>query len=89
VMAVTSPQPFAFLTSIYKDPTKPDNLRMDAAKVAIRYERPALVPIEQAPETDFVPLVERLKEYARRDLIEANAPKVIELKKSSHTNELD
>jgi hypothetical protein len=85
----------AYLTSIYKDPAKPDNLRMDAAKVAIRYERPALAPIEQPPERDFIPLAERLKEYERRDrieaerlkeyehrdLIEANARKVVELKK--------
>jgi hypothetical protein len=53
-------------------------LRMDAAKVAIRYERPALVPIEQPPERDSIPLVERLKYYRRRDLIEANAAKAIE-----------
>ena len=68
----------AYLTSIYKDPAKPDNLRMDAAKVAIRYERPALIPVEQAPYPDFVPLAVRLKEYARQDLIEANAAKAIE-----------
>jgi hypothetical protein len=41
----------AYLTSIYKDPAKPENVRMDAAKAAIRYERPALAPVEQAPET--------------------------------------
>ena len=32
----------AYLMSVYKDPLKPENLRIDAAKAAIRYERPAL-----------------------------------------------
>jgi len=73
----------AYLASIYKNPAKPDNLRMDAAKVAIRYERPALAPVEQAPESDFVPLPERLKGYAREDLIQANASKVVEGEKPS------
>ena len=63
----------AYLISIYKDPTKPENLRMDAAKVAIRYERPALASVEQAPQRDFIPLAERLKFYASRDHAEADA----------------
>jgi hypothetical protein len=54
----------AYLMSIYKDPTMPENLRIDAAKAAIRYERPALAPVEQQAERDFVPLAERLKAYA-------------------------
>src|SRR5712671_4968454 len=39
----------AYLMSVYKDPSKPENLRIDAAKAAIRYERPALAPVAQAP----------------------------------------
>jgi hypothetical protein len=73
----------AYLTSIYKDPAKPENLRIDAAKVAIRYERPALAPVEQARQGDFIPLAERLEEYERRDLIKANANTIVELKKPS------
>jgi hypothetical protein len=72
----------AYLTSIYKDPTKPENLRIDAAKTAIRYERAALAAVERAPESDFVPLAERLKAYARRDAMEASAAKVVDLRKS-------
>ena len=71
----------AYLMSIYKDPTMPENLRIDAAKAAIRYERPALAPVEQQAERDFVPLAERLKAYAREDEINASAPKVVQLKK--------
>jgi hypothetical protein len=67
----------AYLISIYKDPAKPENLRIDAAKVAIRYERPALSPVEQARESDVVPLRERLKFYARKELAEADAAKLI------------
>lgn len=71
----------AYLMSVYKDPSKPENLRIDAAKAAIRYERPALAPVEQATESDFVPLAERLKAYEREDEITASASKVVELKK--------
>jgi hypothetical protein len=71
----------AYLMSIYKDRSKPENLRVDAAKAAIRYERPALAPVEQATESDFVPLAERLKAYEREDEITASASKVVELKK--------
>ena len=38
----------AYLMSVYKDPSKPENVRIDAAKAAIRYERPA---IAEAPST--------------------------------------
>ena len=59
----------AYLISVYKDPSKPENLRIDAAKAAIRYERPALAPVEQGgPESDYVPLHERLAAYEREDL---------------------
>ncbi len=51
------------------DPSKPETLRLDAAKAAIRYERPALSPVEQQGESDFVPLPERLKAYLREDAI--------------------
>ena len=72
----------AYLISIYKDPLKPENLRIDAAKAAIRYERPAIAPVERRdPESDFVPLAERLAYYERRDEIEASETKVVELKK--------
>ena len=71
----------AYLMSIYKDPTMPENLRIDAAKAAIRYERPALTPVEQATKSDSVPLAERLKAYLREDEIKASAPKVVQLKK--------
>ena len=50
----------AFLMSVYKDPSKPENVRIDAAKAAIRYERPPLAPVEQ-PQRDFVPIAERIE----------------------------
>src|SRR6266852_1806297 len=72
----------AYLMSVYKDPSKPENVRIDAAKAAIRYERPALAPVEQGrPESDFVPLSERLEAYEREDALEASASKVVELNK--------
>ena len=51
----------AYLISVYKDPLKPETLRIDAAKAAIRYERPALAPVEQVTESGIVVLNERLK----------------------------
>jgi hypothetical protein len=72
----------AYLISVYKDPLKPETLRIDAAKAAIRYERPALAPGEQGDrDRDFVPLAKRIEYYERRDAIEASASKVVELKK--------
>jgi hypothetical protein len=71
----------AYLMSIYKDPAKPENFRIDAAKTAIRYERPALAPVEQTTKSDSVPLAERLRAYLREDEIKASAPKVVQLKK--------
>ena len=36
----------AFLMAVYKDPQKPIDQRLDAAKAAIRYEKPALSSVE-------------------------------------------
>jgi hypothetical protein len=72
----------AYLTSIYKDPAKPENVRMDAAKAAIRYERVALAPVEQAPETDFVPLAERLTRYVGTDAWERRPTRLLEWEKA-------
>ena len=36
----------ALLMQIYKDPNQPIELRLDAAKAAIRYEKPALAAVE-------------------------------------------
>lgn len=36
----------ALLMAVYKDPSRPIDLRVDAAKAAIRYEKPALANIE-------------------------------------------
>src|ERR1700722_9208981 len=72
----------AYLTSVYKDPSKPENVRIDAAKAAIRYERPALAPVEQGgPERNSNPLADRIEFYEREEQIEASESKVVELKK--------
>ena len=36
----------AFLMAVYKDPKQPLDLRVDAAKSAIRYEKPALSTVD-------------------------------------------
>jgi len=36
----------AFLMAVYKDPAQPMELRIDAAKAAIRYEKPALAAVD-------------------------------------------
>jgi hypothetical protein len=71
----------AYLMSVYKDPLKPENVRIDAAKAAIRYERPALSPIERRAESDTVPLAERIKSYLRTDTLAADKSKLVEFKK--------
>jgi hypothetical protein len=45
----------ALLMSIYKNTDKPIELRLDAAKAAIRYEKPALASIDQRTEIDMTP----------------------------------
>ena len=50
-IAATLPNAFegdahALLMAVYKDPSNDIDLRVDAAKAAIRYERPALANIE-------------------------------------------
>lgn len=64
--------------SIYKDPTHAIELRMDAAKAAIRYETPTLTPVAlKKTEEEVGPLAERLKAYAMQDAIEASEGKVV------------
>jgi hypothetical protein len=71
----------AFLTSIYKDPAKPENLRIDATKVAIRFERAPLAPRKEASKTDVVPLAERLRAYAAEAATQKSGAKVVDLRK--------
>lgn len=40
----------AFLIAIYKNQEQPMDLRLDAAKAAIRYEKPALASVEVSAE---------------------------------------
>jgi hypothetical protein len=73
----------AYLMAIYKDPTKDDAVRMDAAKAAIRYELPTFSPVEQRssrPGDDALTLSERLQVLTSLDA-EESARRVIELKK--------
>lgn len=42
----------AYLMTVYKDPNQPENFRLDAAKAAIRFERPQLAHIESKNETE-------------------------------------
>jgi hypothetical protein len=54
----------AYLMAIYKDPLQETAVRIDAARAA---QKPRLSPVEpQSAHDDHVPLVERLKAYARR-----------------------
>lgn len=43
----------AFLMSVYKDPSQPMPLRLEAAGKAIRYEKPALATVEQKGEIRY------------------------------------
>jgi hypothetical protein len=52
----------AFLQVLYRDETKPVELRLDAAKAAIRYEKPALASV-QASGKDGGPIVVEIIEF--------------------------
>ena len=43
----------AYLMSVYKNPTQPENFRLEAAKAAIRFEKPQLAHIESTNETEI------------------------------------
>lgn len=79
----------AYLMAIYKDPAKPEALRIDAAKAAIRYERPTLSPVEQPsgkPGADALTLPERLEVLTRldqEDTIKASGGKVVAITRKS------
>ena len=47
----------ALLVMVYKDPTLPLELRIDAAKAAIRYEKPALAQVRANVEGDVTSYV--------------------------------
>jgi hypothetical protein len=44
----------AFLILTYKDKSLPHNLRLDAAKAAIRFEKPALTAVDAHSKTETV-----------------------------------
>src|SRR5437773_2759704 len=71
----------AYLIAIYKDPRQETSVRIDAAKAALPYEKPRLAPVEaRRASDDHIPLVERLKAYARDEAIEGSGGNVVELK---------
>lgn len=51
----------AYLISVYKNPTYETPMRVDAAKAAIRYEKPALSTIDAKVEADIVASVQRIE----------------------------
>jgi len=71
----------AFLRSVYKGTLYPFETRLDAAKAALPYEmtKPVATPGANLGG-EMIPLVERLRYYARRDAIKASNNKVVELK---------
>lgn len=42
----------AFLMAVYKNPALPMNVRLDAAKAAISYEKPKLASVEHSSDSD-------------------------------------
>lgn len=52
----------AFLMSVYKDPSQPVELRLEAAGKAIRYEKPALASVENKGEIRWTVSAEPLTE---------------------------
>lgn len=55
----------ALLVAVYKDPANEWNLRLDAAKAAIRYEKPALAAIEHSGDMTLA-TVSQLTPAARK-----------------------
>jgi hypothetical protein len=71
----------ALLCAIYQDPLWPTELRIEAAKAALAFEKPKPAPEQPKPPGDTIPLVERLKYYERRDAIEESKGKVVVMRR--------
>jgi hypothetical protein len=52
----------ALLMAVYKDPQQPLDLRMEAAKAAIAYEKPRLAAIEHGGSLGIITHEDRLRE---------------------------
>jgi|SRR5829696_1989446 len=78
----------AFLQGVYKGTLYPFETRLDAAKAALPYEmaKPVATPGANLGG-EMIPLVERLRLYARRDAIEASKDNVVELKQPAGRDE--
>ena len=74
-------QPNAALVETLRQIVGADTLALDAAKAAAPHAHPRAGSAgEGGGAKDVVPLAERLAYYARRDAIEDNRGKVVELK---------
>jgi hypothetical protein len=63
-----------------RDETADPHPRLEAAKAALPFCHPRLAPVApKHSDPDFVPLVERLKAYAREAAIEAADNEIVEL----------
>ena len=71
----------ALLMLCYKNPDLPITVRLDAAKAALPYEKPRLVPAEVRPHEQEISLADRLKAYAREEEVEASGGKVVAMPK--------
>ena len=78
----------AFLQGVYKGTLYPFETRLDAAKAALPFERmkPAGAPAAHG-EPAMLPLLERLRYYAREDAIDGSKGKVVELKQPAGRDE--
>jgi hypothetical protein len=63
-----------------RDETADPHAQLDAAKAAAPFVHPRMARIDQKPaDPEFVPLIERLRAYAKRDAIEAVDGNVLKL----------
>ena len=63
--------PLDYLLSVMRDETADSRTRLDAAKAAASFVHARMGQVEpKVADPDFVPLVERIKEYDREDAIE-------------------
>lgn len=61
----------ALLMLCYKNSELPIEVRLEAAKAALPYEKPRLAPVEVRPHEQEISLADRLKAYSREDEIAA------------------
>jgi hypothetical protein len=70
----------ALMMAVYKDPSQPIALRLEAAKAALPYEKPRLASIENKPDDEF----DRMTDQELEAWLDGRAAARVEVRERTH-----